>query len=376
MCAKIPQKRVAFPMVSSLLVIIIYFFLKKGIATHTALATADSGQSFFQAGFTVKGFLQTLSLGLGYYFEKLAFPLNLHLLPVVPDNPLYFLISILPFLFCGILLLVGQRVEAFLILWIILTLSPSLVILFSKMTPMAERYLYLPSVAFTVLLALLLSRIRQTTIFVLIAVSIIGFYGFSTHSRLKVWQSEKTLWEDTVMKRPDSATAHTNYGRALIEQKNYKAGEEALHLALQQKASPPQQSNIYDLLGLVEMRQKHYHKAEQYFKDALKKNPGNMSSMNNLGVLYLTMAESKKHQDGQQELLSKAATVFEKILVISPHFIQPKFNLALVYMKQKNYEMAEEYFNAVIENDPRGSFASSAIQFLLAIEFEKRSSKS
>lgn len=359
-------------MLSSLIVIIIYFFLNKSIATPAALSTPDSGQSFFQTGLTIKEFLQTLSLGSGYYFEKLAFPVNLHLLPIMPENPLYFLISILPFLFGGILLLVGRRVEVFLILWIILTLSPSLIILFSQMTPIAERYLYLPSVAFAVLLALLLSRIRQTTIFAIIALAIIGLYGFSTQNRLKVWQSEKTLWEDTSMKRPDSATAHTNYGRALIEQKDYKQGKEALLLALKQKASPEQTSNIYDLLGVVAMRQKSYSDAEEYFKKALKSNPDNHSAINNLGVLYLRMSDDDIYKHEKQELLNKSVVTFEKVLAIVPHFIHPKFNLALVHMKQKNYKRAEEYFNAVIENDPRGPYASQSIQFLLAIELAKR----
>jgi tetratricopeptide (TPR) repeat protein len=357
---------------SSSIVIIIYFFLKKGIATHTALTTSDSGQSFFQTGLSIKEFLQTLSLGAGYYFEKLAFPINLHLLPIIPENPLYFLISILPFLFGGILLLVGRRVEAFLIAWIILTLSPSLIILFSQMTPIAERYLYLPSVAFTVLLALLLARIRQTAVFVIIALAIIGLYGFSTQNRLKVWQSEKTLWEDTSMKRPDSATALTNYGRALIEQKDYKQGKETLLLALQQKASLEQTSNIYDLLGVVEMRQKSYADAEEYLQKALKSNPGNQSTMNNLGVLYLRMSDDDMYKHERQELLNRSTAVFEKLLAISPHFIQPRFNMALAHMKQKNYEMAEKHFNAVIENDPRGPYASQSIQFLLAMDLEKR----
>ena len=265
-----------------------------------------------------------------------------------------------------------RRVDVFLILWIILTLSPSLIILFSQMTPIAERYLYLPSVGFTVLIAVLLSRIRQTAILVIIALAIIGLYGFSTHNRLKVWQSEKTLWEDTVMKRPDSATAHTNYGRALIEQKNYKQGKEALLRALQQKASPEQTSNIFDLLGVVEMRQKSYAEAEEFFKKALKSNADNHSTMNNLGVLYLNMSDDEKYKHEKQGLLNRSMAAFEKVLGMSPHFIQPKFNLALVYMKQKNYERAEELFSAVIENDPRGPYVSQSIQFLLAIDIEKR----
>ena len=270
------------------------------------------------------------------------------------------------------LLLAGFRMETFFILWILFALSPSLTLLFSKMAPIGERYLYLPSVGFTILLAIFLSRIKQTTLLILIAVFCAGSYGFLTYERLKDWQSEKTLWEDTAMKRPDSATANTNYGRALIEEKDYTNGKETLLLALKQKTSPQQKSNIYDLLGVVEMRQKNFSEAEEYFKRALKSNAGNHAAMNNLGVLYLRMSESEQNKAEQKELLSKAVTTFENILAISPHFIQPKFNLALALLQQGKYDRAEEYFDAVIENDPRGRFASQAIQFLLVIELEKR----
>jgi tetratricopeptide (TPR) repeat protein len=239
------------------------------------------------------------------------------------------------------------------------------------MSPIGERYLYLPSVGFTVLLALFLSKINRLPLFVVIVALFVGSYSLLTYDRLKVWESDLTLWEDTSRKNPLSATAHTNYGRALIEQQDYTTAQHELHLALKQKTSPEQKSNIYDLLGNMAMRQKRYEQAEKYFKKSLQSDTKNLSAMNNLGVLYLRMSENEKDNSEQQKLLAKAVTTFENILAVSPNFIQPKFNLGLALLAQKKYDKAEEYFNAVIENDPRGDFASKAMQFLLVIEFGK-----
>lgn len=275
----------------------------------------------------------------------------------------------------AILYLAGFKAGLFLLLWVLFTLLPSLVILFSKMPPIGERYLYLPSVGFTIFLAIILAGIKRREIFIVSVLAIISLYAFSTHERLKAWQDDLTLWEDTAAKNPALATAHTNYARALIAKKEYEKGREELLVALKQKISREQASVTYDLLGVIEMKQNNPIKAEALFQDAMKANPQNILTLNNLGVLYLRMSESDTYKNDKDALLEKAVHTFEKILERSPNFIQPRYNLGLCYMKKENYGKAEQYFNEVIELDPLSEFTDNAIQFLMFIEIDKIKAK-
>lgn len=366
-----PRKKIAL---SLSLVIIIYFILRQSKVINMMISSPGTENAFFSADIQIKNIFSILMGAIGYYFQKLLLPLNLNLLPDIPKNPLIFLIGFSPFLLAIILYFKRHNFVFFLISWIILTLLPSLFILVSQIgSPIGERYLYLPSVGFCILAGFLFSKISNKkllfTSFAIIAIS----GSFLTYERIKVWENDLTLWKDTVSKSPSSAIAHANYGRALLEKNDFEQGRKELLIALQQKKiSAELVSIIMDMLGVVEMRDKNYQKAESYFKESLKAYSKNVTALSNFGILYLRMSESIKNEEEKKSVIEKAISNIEKALSISPGFIQARFNLGLCYLQIKEYDKAQKYFESVIELDPRSSLSNEAMQLLLITEFAKR----
>jgi protein O-mannosyl-transferase len=369
--SRMQRKRIVFSLAALFAVVIIYFLFRQGVIIKMMLASPGSQKAFFSSGLTPTLVLQTLIQGTGYYIEKLILPFNLSLLPEVPEKSIYVLFFALPFVIGCLMYFIGRRIETFLILWIILTLLPSLSLLFSRISPLAERYLYLPSVGFCILLPFIFTSMRHKKAFFIALSAILIVYSVSTYERLYVWRDEAALWEDTVRKNPISATAHANYGRVLIERKDLDRGKIELHTALNQKVSPEQVSNIYDLLGAAEMKENNYLKAEEYLGNSLSSNSRNASAYNNLGLLYLRMSETGLSENLKKEFLDKALTSLDKALTISPNFLPPRLNLGICYFKRGELAKAEDYLYSVIESDPYSDLSPKAFQLLIAIQFSK-----
>lgn len=355
------------------------YFIFRGSGVIKAVATSNAKESFFVSGLSLQNCFKILVNGTGYYFEKLVFPFHLNLLPQIPDNTLYLLVVLLPFIFSIFLYITGRKPEVVLIGWVIITLMPSLSILYSQMAaPIGERYLYLPSVGFCILLSVLLFRIKNRQLLLVSASIILLIYSFSTFERLQVWKDEVTLWEDTARKNnnsdPNTVTAHTNYGAALARSGKYEEAREPLFFALKQKKiSFPQAANILNLLGMIELNTKNYTKAEEYLASSLKANPKNSETYNNLGFLYsILMNEPATDVKRKNELYENAMKNFHKALSISPSFLQPKYNLGICYMQRGDFDNAEKYLNAVVESDPQGMFAQKAALFLVFIDLTKK----
>jgi protein O-mannosyl-transferase len=371
---KIPWKRMALSQTALFAVIIIYFLFRHTVVIKMLSASPGSANAFFSSGISRSNFLPFLAGSSGYYFEKLVLPFNLNLMPEIPINPMYFFISLLPFVLGGFFYFSRLRLEFFMLTWILATLLPSLSIVFSQIAaPLGERYLYLPSVGFTMLSGLILTRIKNRKVFWTIALSIFAVFAVLTVDRLKVWENDTVLWEDTVRKNPISVAARTNYGRALLEGKEPEKAKKELLIALgQKKIMAEQASTILYLLGTAEMTDKNYEKAEVHFKDAIKTNPRNVFAYNNLGLLYLRMSESPKAPGGEKKFLDDAISNLKEALSIFPNLLQAKFNLGLCYLKQRDFDNAERSFYSVIESDPSGNMSIDSQKLLFLIELQKQ----
>jgi tetratricopeptide (TPR) repeat protein len=371
---KMPWKQIALSQTALFAVIIIYFLFRQTVVIKMLSASPGSANAFFSSGISLKNFLPFLAGSSGYYFEKLILPFNLNLMPGIPHNPIYFLIALLPFVLGGFFYFLRLRLEFFLLIWIIATLLPSLSIVFSQIAaPLGERYLYLPSAGFAILSGLILTKIKNKKVFWISVLSILIVFGVLTFERLKVWKNDIVLWEDTVRKNPNSITALTNYGRALLEGKEPEKAKGELLVALgQEKIMPEQASTILYLLGTAEMTGKNYEKAEAHFKDAIKNNPRNAVAYNNLGILYLRMSESPDARGRENQVVDEAIRNLKEALAISPNLLQAKFNLGLCYLKQRDFDNAERSFYSVIESDPFGNLSRDAQQLLFLIELEKQ----
>lgn len=370
-----PKKKMALSLTALFIVSVLYFILRYGGGGGEITSIPGPADAFFKPGITIKGFLNALSMGTGYYFEKLLLPFNLNLVPSIPKNPIYFLFFLLPFITGGLLYFRGRRLEAFLIAWIIITLFPSLLIMFVQKTaaPLGERYLYLPSVGFAILLPLIIARIRTRVFPLILLLVIVAVFAVSTNDRLKDWKNNLTLWAATVQKNPDSANAHINYGQALLEKGEIKkAKDEFLPLLKGKKLSFQQESTLLLLLGKSELNMGNYDKSREYLIRSIDSDPKNVLAYNILGVLYITLSGSADiTAEKSREHLEQAIGYFQKAIDLAPKLTLPRFNLGLCYLKLDDLEKAKKYFYSVIELNPKGELSAQALQFLFVTELLK-----
>jgi tetratricopeptide (TPR) repeat protein len=203
---------------------------------------------------------------------------------------------------------------------IALPLLPSLYIPAVGENVFAERYLYLPSFGFVLLIALALSWAKAVKPglvpgMVIIALAVAILYSVGTVSRNAVWRDNVTLFTDTVRKSPDAALPHLSLGNAYLNQ------------------------NRLD-------------EAVNEFIAALKLNPDDAVAHYNLGNTYL-----------KQNHFDKAGNEFNTALTLKPDFAEAHLNLGLIYMAQGRFEEAVNEFTIVVKLDPDDFMASKFIEF-------------
>lgn len=252
------------------------------------------------------------------YLKKLILPTNLN--AFYTFHPVYFIFEIrtifslaLAFFLISFLYWVNRTNEKilFVLLWIIIPLAPVLYIPVLGKNPFTERYLYLSSVGFVILVSMAIKKIAlsaalnsKSLITFSIALPIIILYSAITVERNSVWKDEYTLWTDTVKKSPDSSIVHYN-------------------------------------LGIVYAEKKLLDEAINEFKEAIKISPNYADAYYNLGLMY-----------DEKGLTDLAIAVYEMTVRLDPKSADAHYNLGLIYLEKSLYDQALYEFREALRIKP------------------------
>jgi len=220
----------------------------------------------------------------------------------------------------------GERRVSFLLLWIGVTLAPSLAIVVKiPGAPVAERYLYLPSVGFCLLVGYTASRMMQRVgrVVVTAVVALLLCAGTATSvQRNAVWRSNLTLWTDTAAKNTTDGLPMRGLSTAYQQLGDAAKAAEYFQLALQRRNDQSGQFTIYNNLGSLAMTERKLDEAERYYRKALGLNPQAAECVFNLGLIALTRAkEDAAGHDAawQREQAQRARQLFEQSIQLNPH---------------------------------------------------------
>jgi tetratricopeptide (TPR) repeat protein len=209
----------------------------------------------------------------------------------------------------GLLLAKKRPAASIGILWFLVILIPisfGVALLGLRLgDPIFEHRLYLPSIGLTVLAAIGLARLvraRRAVIPVVAALCLV--LGATAYARNDVWTSDGKLWNDAVLKSPNSPRAHNNIASFLSNH------------------------------GL-------YDEAIEHFEKAIELWPDNYQFYSNLGHTYLIKGD-----------IDNAVEPLETSLEIEPSAVLAHESLGAVYMKQEQYEKALEHFLAESKLQP------------------------
>jgi len=185
----------------------------------------------------LQGNLATQLTGFIYLLQQFVLPLWQN---IDPDLPLLHELSEATFPLTITIALLGLMIAflrrrpwiSFALGWMLLHLIP-LYILLPRIDTANERQLYLAAWPLLLALAIELTLFLDGKRWRLVAAGLLIACIALTVSRNQVYQSEVTLWEDTVAKSPNKARAHNNLGYAYLLAQCKEEARRELTVALQ-----------------------------------------------------------------------------------------------------------------------------------------------
>ncbi|MEW6201393.1 MAG: tetratricopeptide repeat protein [bacterium] len=285
-------------------VVLLFLALRWGPLRNVEGETSYPGGSFSTAMFTMAhAFL--------IYMRLLVLPIHLCADYVVPfsgsiANPqtLAGLLLLAALLVFSVSMARRTPVLSFAFLFLPVSLLPvSNLIPFGAI--MAERYLYIPSFSLCLAAGYLYERARLPGVLKMcVTILLLGVLVFGTVHRNNVWQSDRSLWQDTVRCAPRSAKAHHNLGNAYLSEGNYSAaiGEYRKAYECASPEAPIEAGKLYFNIGLAYRMTGEARKAVGWFRESLSAKPDFLASYYNLAA---SLAEDGKSEEGF-EVLEKA----------------------------------------------------------------------
>jgi tetratricopeptide (TPR) repeat protein len=283
------------------------------------------------------------------YVQKLILPFNLSAVYILhPLNSIFQPKSMISLVFSLGILAFAYRIRKDKILFfslclVVIPLMPTFFLaLIAGKSVFAERYLYLPSSGFVILLVLLLARIRlpvyfQNTFLAGVLLILTLSYATGTVIRNMVWKNNYTLWADAVKKDPDSAIAHSYLGRTLYANGKIKEAIDQYQQALNLN---PSDEDINVNLGAAYLLDGRRKEAFMQFQTVLRINPNIPEAHINLANIYINYG-----------LIDEAIVHYQIALKLNP-FLAPAYNgLGIAYIKKRMIVEAIENFSSAVRVD-------------------------
>lgn len=195
----------------------------------------------FQNGIGLTGLVSQVFQTLGFYVKKILFPLPLNF-AITTIETWYVVPGILSFAMLVYFIRRREIVSSLFVVALIF-IFPAILVRITGITwtPVAERYLYIPTAFFVIWLsATLLSlakHVSPSQVRLLYAAFAFVACGavFITYKRNQVWRDNFALYEDAVTKSPGFGDIHNELGVALRKKGDYQAARK--HFEIAQKLS-------------------------------------------------------------------------------------------------------------------------------------------
>ncbi|HHT9115128.1 MAG: tetratricopeptide repeat protein [Planctomycetes bacterium] len=323
---------------------------------------------------------------LGYYVKLLFIPAPLNADYIVPltfsPADAAFIISIVLLIITAILLVNKCRLSSiwtFSTIWFFTTFLPVLNIIPIN-NIMAERYLYIPGIGFTMLFGSILthriSKYRIYKPFRLASIAVVCLlFTWCTVCRNRIWLNEFTFSTETIRRSPASfrvyndlgyfyyhnglndaaiqafkdsirvrygqPKAHCNLGAAYSLKGLNDAAIEELKVAIHLRNQYPEAHNN---LGILYKRKGMLNEAVNEYIEALKVNPYYADAHNNLGSALIDMGR-----------LDEALSEIEKAVKIRRNFALAHYNMAVIYFKKAQINDAYNKLLEAYQLDPKNA---------------------
>jgi tetratricopeptide (TPR) repeat protein len=319
-----------------------YFFLRYSALQGVAPLTRHQELSNYQY------FINVFPL-FTHYLSKLVLPTNLNAFyvlhpigSILETTGIVSLIVSLGFMIVLFIALKKQKVIFFSLSLIVVPLLPVFYIPALGENTFTERYLYLPSAGFVILIAwvfsLLGTRSLVTVVKTLVLVMLISIYSFGTVSRNFVWKDDETLFSDMIDKSPDASLPHVFLGEVFFGRGDTDSSSKQYQLAVM---IDPNSTYGHMGLGKVYDEKGMRYEAIAQYELVLSALPGNYEAHYYVGIAYEEI-----------NAVDEAIAHFETAVRLSRNFSDAHDALGVCYAKKGLLDKAIEQFSEALRISP------------------------
>jgi len=314
--------------------------------------------------------MATIIYTLGKYIQLLVFPHPLthdyyprHIAMMTFSDPKV-LLSLLGYLILAVIALFQWKknpIITFGILYFIITLSIVSNIVFPIGTNMSERFMFMPSLGFALLLSWLIMHrlVNKTSLKTGLAfLSVITLlYSVKTISRNKVWVNDYTLFTTDVKTSKNSAKVLNAAGGALTTEafkladsnKKTQMLNEAVGYLNQSLRIHPGYKNPALILGNAQFYLGKYEEAIKAYETALSISPSYNEAEKNLAI---TLREVGKIAGEQERNITKSLKYLKRSITLRPGDIETIRLLGVASGVAGDHDSAVKYFEQVVAQEP------------------------
>ena len=209
--------------------------------------------------------------------------------------------------------------------------------------PVAERYVYLPSIGLYFIVGYVFSILiakKHFNLFGWIVFSIIIVSLFvRTVIRNKDWQNSETLWLATAKASPNYVASQNNAANIYVLNGEYEKAIEAYKKAIELN---PNYSYSYYNLGYTLRLMKRHHEAIPVLKKAISLNPTHWQSYEQLGGIYFELGN-----------FDSSEVYVRKAIALAPKQSMLYAQLGTLMLKKEDIVGAKTAFEKALEIDPQ-----------------------
>jgi Tfp pilus assembly protein PilF len=289
------------------------FFLLSAVFSIITF-NAQKGLSVQYPAFTLSARIANAFVSFVVYLEKLFWPHDMTFF--YPFINQYFLWQVLGaaiiVIFISITVIVMAGRLRFLFvgwMWYVITIAPVIGIIQISSQAMSDRYIYLPSIGISIMLAwgvplLFQSGNMRKKILFPAAITFLAALAFLTYKQCGYWKNSVKLLNHALQIRNDVDIVH-------------------------------------DCLGLVLSAEGKNKEAINHFNQALLLSPDYANAYCNRGIVYIKLGQYKE-----------AVQDFNDTIRLKPHHIPAYYNRAMAYSKIYRYELAIKDYSEIIRLKP------------------------
>ena len=237
---------------------------------------------------------------------------------------------------------------AFAVFFFVVTMSIYSNLVYLIGASFADRFLFLPSLAYCIAIVYLLFEfskydykqqkfgdIRKYTFSMGILIVMLLFFVVKTYSRSAEWENNYTLYGADIKKSENSARLNLLWGEALRDKAiEYQAKNDTL--------STPAEMEKNTLFYKAYM-----WKSIQAIQKAITIYPKHANAYERLGFAYYSLSPFYR----KENFLDSAVKYYEQSLLLNPNSLTANYNIAIAYYNKGDYAKAKNHYVFVVNAD-------------------------